>query len=127
MSKAVLDSSAMLAVLFDEPGAERLTDEIMDDAVASMVNMAEVQSKLVAKGQHPDVAWENAISLADPAEYTLEQAKTSGTLVKLTAPFGLSLGDRCCLALAIALEAEVYTADRSWSALNLGVPIHVIR
>ncbi len=127
MSKAVLDSSAMLAILFDEPGAEKLNDEIMADAVASMVNLAEVQSKLVAKGQHPDVAWENVLSIANPAEYTLEQAKTSGTLVKRTAPFGLSLGDRCCLALAIALKAEVYTADRIWSGLNIGIPIHVIR
>ena len=41
--------------------------------------------------------------------------------------FGLSLGDRACLALGIALKAPVYTADRSWKNLKLGVRIHVVR
>ena len=44
-----------------------------------------------------------------------------------TEPFGLSLGDRSCLALAIALNAPVYTTEQSWRHLKLGVPIHVIR
>jgi ribonuclease VapC len=40
---------------------------------------------------------------------------------------GLSLGDRACLALALALGAPVYTSDKSWKKLNLGLRIQVIR
>jgi PIN domain nuclease of toxin-antitoxin system len=59
--------------------------------------------------------------------YTSEQAKTAGDLIATTAKYGLSLGDRSCLALAIALKAPVYTTEQSWRNLKLGVPIHVIR
>jgi PIN domain nuclease of toxin-antitoxin system len=40
---------------------------------------------------------------------------------------GLSLADRACLALAIALNAPVYTADRKWKNLNVGISIRMIR
>ena len=40
---------------------------------------------------------------------------------------GLSLGDRACLALGIALDVEIYTADRLWAQLNLPCSIHLIR
>ncbi|MCY7306696.1 MAG: hypothetical protein LH632_11210 [Rhodoferax sp.] len=36
----------------------------------------------------------------------------------LTRQFGLSLGDRACLALAQAIGAVVFTADRPWVALG---------
>ena len=49
---SVLDASAILAILFDERGAERLTDEILDGSVVSTVNLAEVQTKLVKNGAH---------------------------------------------------------------------------
>jgi PIN domain nuclease of toxin-antitoxin system len=48
-------------------------------------------------------------------------------LITTTEKYGLSLGDRSCLALAIALKAPVYTTEQSWRNLKLGVPIHVIR
>jgi ribonuclease VapC len=37
------------------------------------------------------------------------------------------LGDRACLALGIVLKAPIYTADKAWKNLKLGVRIHVIR
>lgn len=128
MSSAVLDASAILALLQNERGAERLTDEVLDGARASTVNLAEVQSKLVKRGLHPDEAWEHACSAVAAAEpFTSQQAKIAGTLVQQTAKYGLSLGGRSCLALAIALKAEVYTTEQLWKNLKLGVPIHVIR
>lgn len=127
-AKAVLDASAILALLQQEPGAEKLTDDVLERAVAGAVNMAEVQTKLVAKGLDPDEAWEDAISTVDAlAPFTEEQAKIAGSLVKRTAPWGLSLGDRSCLALAISLKAEVYTTERSWKNLKLGLRIHLMR
>ena len=128
MSKAVLDASAILAILFEERGGERLTDEILESAVASTVNLAEVQSKLVKMGHPPEDAWSDALLLESPPEpFTAEQAKIAGSLIAKTEKYGLSLGDRSCLALAIALNAPVYTTEQAWKNLKVGVPIHVIR
>jgi PIN domain nuclease of toxin-antitoxin system len=128
MNEVVLDASAILAIVFQERGAEKLTVEIMKDAVISTVNLAEVQSKLVKKGYDPDEAWEDATSLVSAAvRFTSEQAKIAGSLITQTEKVGLSLGDRSCLALAIALKAPVYTTEQAWRELKVGVPIHVIR
>jgi PIN domain nuclease of toxin-antitoxin system len=128
MSRAVLDASAIMAVLFEERGAEKLTDEILEGAVVSTVNLAEVQTKLVRMGHDPEKAWVDALLLETPPEpYTAEQARIAGTLVSKTQSLGLSLGDRSCLALAITLEAPVYTTEKIWKDLKVGVPIHVIR
>ncbi|MFY9853377.1 MAG: type II toxin-antitoxin system VapC family toxin [Terracidiphilus sp.] len=128
MNEIVLDASAILAIVFQEPGTEKLTDEILDHAVASTVNLAEVQSKLVKKGYIPEEAWEDALSLVLAAEpFTSEQAKIAGGLIAKTEKLGLPLGDRSCLALAIALKAPVYTTEQAWKNLKVGVPIHVIR
>jgi PIN domain nuclease of toxin-antitoxin system len=128
MNEVVLDASAILAIVFQERGAEMLTVEIMKDAVISTVNLAEVQSKLVKKGYDPEEAWEDATSLVSAAvRFTSEQAKIAGSLIAQTEKVGLSLGDRSCLALAIALKAPVYTTEQVWRELKVGIPIHVIR
>lgn len=128
MNSIVLDASALLAVLNREPGAERLTSQLLSAAISSTVNLAEVQSKLVSRGIKPDEAWEATISpIRESAVFTDEQAKIAGSLIVRTSGFGLSIGDRACLALGIALKAPVYTADRSWKNLKLGVRIHLVR
>lgn len=128
MNEVVLDASAILAIIQHEPGEEELTDEVMANAVASTVNLAEVQSKLVRNGYDPDEAWADALDLVAAAEpFIAEQAKTAGDLTAKTSKYGLSLGDRSCLALAIVLQAPVYTTEQAWRNLKLGIPIHVIR
>ena len=128
MNRIVVDASVLLAVIHREPGSEKLTAELLDNAAVSTVNLAEVQTKLLGRGWTPDEAWEDATAtVRDTEEFTAEQAKTAGNLVAQTRPLGLSLGDRACLALALEMKAPVYTADRSWKKLKLGVQIHVIR
>jgi ribonuclease VapC len=128
MSRIVLDASALLAILNREAGAERLTPEMLSSAASSTVNLAEVQSKLVDHGIRPDEAWEAALSpIREAVSFTSEHARLAGDLVGQTRPLGLSLGDRACLALGLALRAPVYTADRAWENLKVGVRIHVIR
>ncbi len=128
MSKVVLDASAILAVLNQEPGADKLTPELLSDSTSSTVNLAEVQAKLVGAGGHPDEAWEDSCSpIREATPFTEEQAKFAGSLVAQTRSLGLSLGDRACLALGLVLKAPVYTADKSWKSLKLGLRIHVIR
>lgn len=128
MSRVVLDASALLAALNGEPGADKLTLELLSTAVIGTVNLAEVQSKLVARGLSPDSAWTAAlVPVKEAIPFTPQQAKAAGSMVAKTRGLGLSLGDRACLALGLALQAPVYTADRSWKNLKLGVQIHVIR
>ncbi len=128
MSRVVLDASAVLALLNNESGADKLTPELLSNATCSTVNLAEVQTKLVSAGAAPDEAWEDTLSpIREAAPFTDEQARIAGSLVAQTRAFGLSLGDRACLALGLALKAPVYTADKSWKKLKLGLRIHVIR
>ncbi len=128
MNEVVLDASAMLALIQHERGEEKLTDEILDRAVASTVNLAEVQSKLVKKSNDPDKAWTAALStVSSEVPFTADHARIAGDLIATTEQYGLSLGDRSCLALAIALKAPVYTTEQLWRNLKVGVPIHVIR
>lgn len=128
MNRTVLDASAILAVINAEPGAEKLTPDLLAGAVGSAVNLAEVQTKLVSRGWTSDQAWEDATSpLREVLPFDEEQARMAGDLLIQTRHLGLSLGDRACLALGIALKAPVYTAEKAWKKVKVGVRIHVIR
>ena len=128
MSRIVLDASVVLALLNDEPGTDKLTPELLSNAICSTVNLAEVHTKLVSEGGSPDEAWEDTLSpILEAAPFTAEHARIAGSLAAQTRALGLSLGDRACLALGLTLKAPVYTADKSWKNLKLGVRIHVIR
>jgi PIN domain nuclease of toxin-antitoxin system len=128
MNRVVLDASALLAILNQEPGAERLTPELLSAAAISTVNLAEVHGKLVGRGLRSDDAWEAALSpIREAVAFTSEHARLVGDLVAQTRPLGLSLGDRACLALGLSLKAPVYTADKSWKKVKVGARVHVIR
>lgn len=128
MNRIVLDASALLAVLNREPGSDKLTPQMLSTAASGTVNLAEVQSKLVSRGLDPDEAWEATLSpIREAVPFTAEHARTAGSLVAQTSGLGLSLGDRSCLALGLALKAPVYTADKSWKSLKVGIRIHIIR
>jgi len=128
MSSIILDASAILAVIHQEPGHEKLTPSLLARAVASTVNLAEVQGKLVSRGWPSGEAWEDATSpVREAIPFTEEHAKLAGDLILQSRHLGLSLGDRACLALAIALKAPVYTADTRWRNLDLGVRVHALR
>ena len=124
----MLDASAILAMLNDEPGAEKITAELLSRATTSAVNLAEVQTILVREGGDPDESWALAVDPIPGVEpFAAEQARIAGPLIQKIRSLGLSLGDRACLALAIALDAPVYTTDQLWRKLKLGIPIHVLR
>ena len=128
MSRIVLDASAILAVVHQEAGYEKLTPDLLARAVASTVNVAEVQGKLVSRGWMSDEAWEDATSpIQEVVPFDQQHARIAGDLIAQTRQLGLSLGDRACLALGIALKGPVYTSEKAWKSLRLSVPIHVIR
>jgi ribonuclease VapC len=127
MKRVVLDSSAILASIIGEPGAEVVLDMVGYSAV-SAVNMAEIKGKLVSRGWLPNVAWHAALNYSSETfPFDSEQASIAGGLVATTKHYGLSLGDRACLALALVLDAPVYTADKAWARIDLGVKIHMVR
>ena len=128
VNRIVLDASAILAVIAGEPGAEKLTPALLARAVGSAVNLAEVQTKLVSRGWTCEQAWEDATSpVREIVSFDEEQARIAGDLVFQTRHLGLSLGDRACLAIGIARKLPVYTAEKAWMKLKVGVRIHVIR
>ena len=128
MNRVVLDASTLLAILNQERGAEKLTLKLLSGAATSTVNLAEVQGKLVERGLNPDDAWEATLSpVREAVAFTSEHARLAGNLVAQTRALGLSLGDRACLALGLALRAPVYTADKTWRKLRVNVRVHVIR
>jgi ribonuclease VapC len=128
MSSIVLDASAILAVINAEPGSEKLTPVLLRDAVCSTVNLAEVQAKLVTRGWSADEAWADAVSpIREAVPFDPQQAKITGSLVTVTHQLGLSLGDRACIALGLTLRAPIFTAEKLWGKLKLGVRVHVIR
>ncbi|MGA9672542.1 MAG: type II toxin-antitoxin system VapC family toxin [Terracidiphilus sp.] len=124
---AVLDSSVILAVILDEPGSQNVVS-ILEGGLLSTVNLAEVHARLLQLGAVADHAWNRILSLqCEVSFFTDEQARVAAELIAVTKPFGLSLGDRACLALAIERKARVYTTDKVWKNLLLGIEIEVIR
>jgi PIN domain nuclease of toxin-antitoxin system len=124
---AVLDSSALMAVMRSETGAEIIA-ACLDWAIVSTVNLAEVETKLVSAGLDEQLAWRHIAEMeCKSVPFDEEQARIAGGLVKVTRPFGLSLGDRACLALAMQRQATAYTTDRVWKSLDLGIEIKIIR
>jgi ribonuclease VapC len=116
-----------MALLRNERGADRV-QAVIEKCVISSVNLAEVQSKLVDAGLAEDVAWMHIAAAECPTiAFNDVHARATGALIRVTRPFGLSLGDRACLALAIDRKATVYTTDRIWKQLDLGIRIEVIR
>ena len=126
-SKVVLDASALLCLLNDEPGADRVVD-VLTRCVMGTTNLAEVVSKLRERGLSLDEVREALGGLhLDVRPLSPAQALTIGDLRPATKPLGLSLGDRACLALAIDLQAEVFTTDGALARANAGVSIVNIR
>jgi ribonuclease VapC len=127
MSSFVIDASVLLTVMLGEPGADEAST-FLADSVISTVNLAEVQGRVVRGGFSSEKAWAMATSLlADVKDFDSEQARLAGDLILKTKEFGLSLGDRACLALGMTLGVPVCTTDRAWKSLKVGVKIHVIR
>lgn len=127
MSESVLDASIPLAIFRNEQFDADVLD-VVEGALMSAVNFAEVWTKLHDFGLTSARRVQAFFALLDRIEpFTQSQARLAADLRPATNHVGLSLGDRACLALTLALEAEVYTADRLWSKLDIGCKIHVIR
>ena len=129
MPRVVLDASAILAVLFREPGAE-LVERHYPRAIVSSVNLSEVAAKLCDRGMAAgDVAGFLSGLDLDVRGFDETQALLAGSLREATRSQGLSIGDRACLALGITEGVAVVTTDRIWSVISrrIGVRVIVVR
>ena len=125
--KAVLDASALLAYLQNEPGSEVVEAVLLESAISS-VNWAEVVQKSIAAGVDVTGLREDVQALGlTILPFTPEEAEIAGRLWSKTRSHGLSLGDRACLSLGLRLEVPVMTTDQVWALLDLSIAVQVVR
>ena len=127
MADWVVDASAVMAWLREESGFREVESALPASILAS-VNLTEVVSALINRGEEPGRAIACAVSTpALVVAFDEPLALRAGELRAATRHRGLSLGDRACLALAERERLPVLTADRAWEGLDIGVEIRLIR
>jgi ribonuclease VapC len=127
MPEAVLDASALLALIHREPGSE-VVRALVKGAWMSSVNWAEVAQKSIARGRSlPSLKEDLEAFGLEIVPFTSEQADIAASLWEPTHHLGFSFGDRACLATAISMSARAITADRIWGDLDVGIQVQVVR
>ena len=126
MTKFILDASALMAMLREEPGAKKVADAIAG-ARMSVFNYAEVVSYFIHAGMDQHVI----DAMLDPLPIELvpadkDLARLAGHLRAPTAEAGLSLGDRFCLALAKRKGLPAWTADKGWKRIAAAAGVEVV-
>ena len=123
----VLDASALLAFLQQEPGSE-FVEQVLGHSLMSSVNWAEVLQRHRARGVPSASLLSELMALGfGVVNFSAQDAAVAADIFQPTRNLGLSLGDRACLALGISLGFTVLTADRAWKDLTLPVKIDLIR
>lgn len=119
MVSVVLDASAVLALVRDEPGADKVAPHIGRAAI-SAVNLQEVIKELLLSGLDEPTTRELLHELRlDVRAHDTEAAYASAALHAQTRQYGRGLGDRSCLALAVQLGVPALTADREWKKVKV--------
>lgn len=129
MTVAVLDASALLALLLAEPGGDKV-QAVLADAAMTTVNLAEVVGHYARNGAaEPEIRLVLDQLRVERVDFDAELAYAAGLLLPATKAAGLSLGDRACLALARRMGVKALTADRAWQELAepLGIAVEFIR
>jgi PIN domain nuclease of toxin-antitoxin system len=123
----VIDSSVLLAAINKESGGDKLV-AYLNDSVIPVTTYTEVVTRLLDAEMPFDEAERLMSGFRLPAiDVTLALAKRAAEFRSVTRAYGLSIGDRICLAVAESLGATAVTADRQWAGVRLGIPIELIR
>ena len=127
MRSCVLDASALLAFLLDEAGAEEV-EPYLSAGLISSVNYTETLTRVIDNGKPLADAIADIRRLeVKIVPHDAEVAAIAASLRTVAKPLGLSLADRCCLALAISRRLPVLTGDRKWQNAGLDLEIIPIR
>jgi PIN domain nuclease of toxin-antitoxin system len=109
-----------------ETGWEQVS-AVLPGALVSVINEAEVISRLVGRGQTAEKARGVVSALPyHPVDLDRALCQRAGALWAVTKPLGLSLEDRCCLALAERERLPALTADHAWTNVPLNVEVRLI-
>ncbi len=127
MRSCVLDASALVAFLLDEPGAESVAPYLRAGLISS-VNYTETLTRFLDLGK-PLADAVIAIGRLEVAvvPHDADLAAVATSLRPATRTLGLSLADRCCLALAVSRRLPVLTGDRQWQKAGIDLEILLIR
>ncbi|OGV28021.1 MAG: hypothetical protein A3F18_05055 [Legionellales bacterium RIFCSPHIGHO2_12_FULL_37_14] len=125
-TKVIFDTSAYLALINGEPGSN-IVKNYVSQAYMSTVNIAELVSYLVRNGYCDVNKIARIVNLIRAYEYNYDLAIITGEMITHTSSYGLSLGDRACLASAKMLDVPVYTADKQWTGLQKIVGVKIIQ
>ena len=126
MAICVIDTSAVFVDLQGEKGSDKAREWLRNAAI-STVNLQEIVAKTIQKGIPPEVVPDLLSRLRlDVHPHDEAQAMIAGQMRDATASDGLSLGDRSCLALAVALNLPAVTADRAWANVAQAVGVQVV-
>jgi ribonuclease VapC len=109
----VFDSSALLAFVLDEPGADTVERELGEGGVCGAVNWSEIAQRILTHGRN----WELTSALLRSYGLAVEpvvEADAEWAALRWRRGEGLTLADRLCLAIGSRLEATVWTADAAW-------------
>jgi len=124
---SVIDSSALLAEVFGEPGADVVVRSL-PGSVMSTVNWSEVAQKSSLRGLRTrPLRLRVQLGGLTLIPFSSQHAETAAALWPQASRYGISLADRACMALAIELGATIITANRRWAELDLPVPVEAIR
>lgn len=127
MTSAVLDASALIALLRAEPGAE-IVRGALPDSLLNAVNYSEILKKTIERGGTGDAAAAFVLGLSVTViPFDAELASIAASLYPQTKEHGLSLADRACLALGIQRNCKVLTTERRMGLIALPIKVKVIR
>lgn len=125
--KIVLDASAILALIQEEPGAEVIRP-LLKQSMMSTVNVAETLTSLQKVDIDPEEGLEYmSLLVGEIVDFDIDQAMEAAILFPKVKHKGLSLGDRACLALGKKHQATIYTADKIWKDVKSELDIQLIR
>jgi ribonuclease VapC len=127
VGNVVLDASALLALVNQEPGQD-IVAAVLPRSLVSAVNASELVAKLTDQGM-PENEVQDVLAALNLAVVPFDEGQglVAGYLRAVTKHLRLSLGDRACLALGLQAQCPVVTADKAWAKLELGVEVQVIR
>ena len=133
LTGVVLDASVLLALVYEERGADRAEAAVRRGGVISVVNWAEALSEMAERGEPPVVSSARVETIVAATgslvlvPFDEAQATEVARLRMPTKSLGLSLADRACLALGRLRRLPVLTTDRAWRSLHISVKIEIIR
>ena len=129
---AVIDASAVLAWLRDEPGADTVAGRL-DGSFLSAVNLSEVLQKHLEVGtlsgsEAAGFAGDLASLGLSVAPFGEREAAVAAVMWDKTRRLGLGLADRACMATAVGFGLPALTADRPWAEVEWkGLSVELIR